>query len=310
MNILNSYKNIKSKLLHKYFDWDVKKALKFAPLNRSQNLNSGLCVLSMLCKRDFFQYLISIYSFSQLLKPEKIVVVNDGSLSDAHLNLLKNKIPDIEILTGEDYIDERLPTYTSWRRMLALESFIENYYVVQLDADLFSRIDLIEVEQAFINNRSFILGTEQQGKITIKQAQAEAKSRHRPENKHVQQLAEMNLDSLQSIDYKYYIRGCAGFAGYAKSSFSKDTLIAISNCMFSRIGDSWRNWGSEQTAANILIANQDSSIILPLNEYGSVARYSEELKLIHFLGTWRFDGLLYNKIAKNFIKQNLSKKWS
>jgi len=292
--------------LHKYFDWDVKASLNLPPLNRQSEIQSGLCVLSMLCKRDFYQYLISIYSFSQLLNPEKIVVVNDGSLTLRHIEILKGKIPNIVILDGADFIDERVPTYTSWRRMLALESFIVNYYVVQLDADLISRYDLSEIKEAINSNRSFILGTEQQDKISIVQAQKEAKARHNPDNKHVQQLAEMNLDSLQSIDYKYYVRGCAGFAGYAKGSFSKDTLIAISNCMFSRIGDTWRNWGSEQTAANILIANQESSIVLPLNRYGSVARYSEELKLIHFLGTWRFDGFLYNKIAKSFINKNLS----
>jgi hypothetical protein len=298
----NSLQHYKSVLLHKYFDWDVKSALKMSPLNRDRNIKTGLCVLSMLCKRDFYQYVISIYSFAQLLNPEKIVVVNDGSLTKIHLNILKSLISDIIILNGTDYIDNRVPTYTSWRRMLAIESLINDYYVVQLDADLISRFDLSEIEEAFQENRSFILGTEAAQRSTIEEAQSKAIARKNPDNKHVQQVAEENLFSLKAIDYKYYVRGCAGFAGYAKGSFSIDTLVDISNCMFGSIGDTWRNWGSEQTAANILIANQESAIILPLDTYGSVARYSEKLKLIHFLGTWRFDGFLYNKMAKVFIK--------
>ncbi|TWX51086.1 hypothetical protein [Colwellia hornerae] len=302
----DSFKHYKSKLLHKYFDWDVKDALKIKPLDRQSNIKSGLCVLSMLCKRDFYQYIVSIYSFTQLLNPEKIVVVNDGSLTQEHLDILLTMIPDLTVLNGTDYIDERVPTYTSWRRMLALESYIESYYVVQLDADLISRYDLSEIEQAYSENRSFILGTEIKERWTIEDAQERARARKNPNNKHVQQLAEENLESLKAINYKYYVRGCAGFAGYAKGSFSIDTLIDISNCMFGSIGDTWRNWGSEQTAANILIANQPSSIILPLELYGSVARYDEKLKLIHFLGTWRFDGFLYNKIAKEFIGKQLT----
>jgi len=301
----DSLKHYKSKVLHKYFDWDVKQALKFEALNRNNNIKTGLCVLSMLCKRDFYQYIISIYSFTQLLNPEKIVIVNDGSLNREHLTILTKMIPDITILNGTDYIDERLPTYTSWRRMLALESFIENYYVIQLDADLISRYNLAEIENAYLENRSFILGTNSKERITIEEAQKNAIARNTTNNKHVQQLAEENLDSLQAINYQYYVRGCAGFAGYARGSFTKDTLVKISNCMFSSIGDTWRNWGSEQTAANILIANQSNSIILPLSLYGSVNKYTQQFKLIHFLGSWRFDGFIYNKLAKKFIKEHL-----
>jgi hypothetical protein len=302
----NSLKHYKSKLLHKYFDWEIRNILSIAPLNRTLDLRKGLCVLSMLCKRDFYQYLISIYSFSQILKPEKIVIVNDGSLTHEHIKILKQKIPDVVLLDGVDFIDERVPTYTSWRRMLALESFINDYYVIQLDADLLFRYNLDEIVNAFQSNTSFILGTQQQDKISIEKAQENAIARNCSDNKHVQQLAEMNLVSLKKIGYKSYVRGCAGFAGYAKGSFSTDTLINISDCMFSCIGDTWRNWGSEQTAANILIANQEGSLVLPLETYGSVARYHNELKLIHFLGSWRFDGFIYNRLAKEFIRKNVT----
>ena len=300
-----SLKHYKSKVLHRYFDWDVRQVLKLSPLEREKKIKPGLCVLSMLCKRDFFQYIISIYSFTQLLNPEKIVIVNDGTLNKEHLDTLVRMIPDITILNGIDYIDDRVPTYTSWRRMLALESFIQDYYVIQLDADLISRYDLIEVERAYNENRSFILGTNSKNRITIEEAKNNAKSRKETNIKHVQQLAEENLDSLQAINYQYYVRGCAGFAGYAKGSFTIDTLIDISNCMFGCIGDKWREWGSEQTAANILIANQPRSVILPLELYSSVNKYNEELKLVHFLGSWRFDGFIYNKLAKKFIREHL-----
>lgn len=307
MSLAQSIKHYKSKLEHKIFDIQLREVLTLPPLKREKK-EAELCVLSMLCKRDFIQYLLSIYSFVQFIQPTKIVIVNDGSLTEWQLNLLKTKIPDIEILIGTDYIDERLPTYTSWRRMLALESYVANYYVIQLDADIISQHNLNEVYDAYRQNRSFILGTEQGQLISADEAKSIALSRYKPTDKHVQQLAENNMDIIKEIGFNKYYRGCAGFAGYAKGSFSKETLVDISSCMFKRIGDTWRNWGSEQVCANILLANQKNSIQLPLENYDSVQRFNTKLKLIHFIGSIRFKDGLYAKLAhKTFkaMKQNL-----
>jgi hypothetical protein len=304
---MSKFSNLKSNLMHKYFDWDVKNALGLKAINRVEGRHEDLCVLSMLCKRDFYQYLISIHSFASLFNPEKIVIVNDGSLERWHVAHLKSFIDDVVILNGTDFVDKRVPTYTSWRRMLAIESFVSRYYVIQLDADLLSRHNLSEVKHAYQNNYSFILGTECENLSTLGEAKQAAIDRNQPTNGHVQHQSELNLDALHKIGFSHYVRGCAGFAGYAKGSFSKDTLIRISNCMFSRIGEKWREWGSEQTAANMMISNMPGAKVLPLSYYGSVARYTRELKLIHFLGTWRFQGLLYNKLAKQYISENLKK---
>ena len=307
MSVKKNFQQVKSKLQHRYFDWYVKDALYLTKVRRDRGLSKGLCTLTMLCKRDFFQYLVSIHSFTSLLNPEKVVVVNDGSLDDWHIKHLQELIDDIIILDGTDFIDERIPTYTSWQRMLAIESLVKDYFVIQLDADLLSKYDLDEVHQAYRSNYSFILGTESENVSTLVEAQQTAVNRKQPHNGHVQHQSELNLDALDKIGFTHYVRGCAGFAGYAKGSFSKDTLIQISNCMFSRIGDKWREWGSEQTAANMMISNMPGAKVLPLSYYGSVARYTQDLKLIHFLGSWRFQGLLYNKLAKQYISENLKK---
>jgi len=297
MSLLQTLKHYKSKVQHKLFDIQLNKALTLPPLVITGDEEQGLCVLSMLCKRDFVQYLLSIYSFVQFIQPAKIVIVNDGSLENWHLELLKDKIPHLDILTGTDYIDERLPTYTSWRRMLALESYVSDYYVIQLDADIISQHNLDEVYDAYKKNKSFILGTEQGRLMSVDEARDIALARFKPTDTHVQQLAENNMDVMKEIGFNHYYRGCAGFAGYAKGSFSTETLVDISNCMFKRIDDTWRNWGSEQVCANILLANQDDSKRLPLQSYDSVQRYSDDLKIVHFIGSLRFKDGLYKRLA-------------
>lgn len=307
MKLKKNFDQVKSKLQHKYFDWYVRDALNLNKVSRDEEINKGLCILTMLCKRDFFQYLVSIHSFTSFLNPEKIVVVNDGSLEDWQILHLRKLIDDITVLNGTDFIDSRVPTYTSWRRMLAIESFVNDFFVIQLDADLLSKYNLDEIQRAYQSNYSFILGTDCDSFSSLNEAQTAAINRNQPNNKHVQHQSELNLDVLNEIGFTHYVRGCAGFAGYAKGSFNKETLIQISNCMFSRIGNKWEEWGSEQTAANMMISNMPSAKVLPLSYYGSVARYSRELKLIHFLGSWRFQGLLYNKLAKQYISENVKK---
>ena len=296
---------IKKKVSHKFFDFTSKRALHLKALDRSGSLEKGLCILSMLCKRDFFQYLVSIYSFHQFLKPEKIVIVNDGSLEPQHLALLKEKVPGIEILNGSDFYDDKLPSYTSWQRLQAIESYISRFYVIQLDADIFSRHDLDEVLSAYKNNLSFILGTRESQLITVQET-TERSTKRNSKSTHVQHLAELNMHRLEALGLNHYVRGCAGFSGFAQGSFDKLTLIKISAAMFDSIGDKWREWGSEQVCTNILIANQYNAIILPLEYYDSVERYSEELKLIHFIGPLRFKKFIYNKLATRYINGQLN----
>jgi hypothetical protein len=298
--------SFKKKVSHKLFDFSVRKALNLSAMQREVKEHMELCILSMLCKRDFYQYIVSIYSLCQFVSPEKIVVVNDGSLELWHINMLREKIPDIEILDGKDYVDERMPTYTSWRRLLAIESLVQNYYVIQLDADLFIRNNIDEVLAAYKSNISFILGTSESDLISLEDAQQRAENRS-SDSQHVQHLAELNMPVLRQLGLDSYIRGCAGFTGFAKGSFNKEQLADISRCMFEVIGDSWRIWGSEQVCTNLLIANQTSPQVLPLKYYDSVERYAVSLKLIHFIGPIRFKGFIYNRLAAGFVKQQLAK---
>jgi hypothetical protein len=299
-SFISNLRHYQSKFQHKYFDWEVKDILK-APALSPAPAHTNLCVLTMLCKRDFFQYLISIYSFTRYVSPEKIVIVNDGSLEPWHLDHLHKVIPRLEILEGANYIDDRLPTYTSWRRMLAIESLIDKYYVIQLDADLYAQHDLTEIVDAVRSNTPFILGTPEGQIISVDIAKAKAEALYGTNLSHVQQAVEVNLDSLKSAGLQNYVRGCAGFAGYPKGSFNKDKLLSISQCMFSRIGDKWREWGSEQCCANILIANMPEALVLSQDSYASVGRYHPEQKLTHFIGSIRFKDGIYNKLAKSFV---------
>lgn len=305
--MLKNVERVIRRIDYKIFDFQLRNMVNVPPLSRAGTVK-GLCLLSMACKRDFYQYLVAIYSFSAALNPEKIVVVNDGTLDARHVEILRQKIDGIEVVNGSDFITEGLPSYTSWQRLLAILSYLKDYYVVQLDADIIVRREIDEVASAVAKNHSFILGTNICGDIvSTDQAIANIKKLSSgAKDEHVQTVAEHNLDVLETIGLSKYVRGCAGFAGFAKDSIDLAGVRAISEAIESRLGPKWREWGSEQVTTNIITANAAQGFVLPIDEYNSSRHYSELIRLVHFIGPVRFKGYLYNREALRVMKDAMA----
>jgi hypothetical protein len=302
LSFLKNVERLKRRFDYQIFDFQVRGVLSLSPI--SYKKTEGLVILTMLCSRDFYQYLLAIYSFTQFLMPERVVIVNDGSLKKWHIDILREKVPLITVLEGSDYTCTGVPTYSSWKRLLAIEELVKDYYVIQMDADILTFNGLSEVIEAFKMGKPFILGNKQQNEfMTGADTTKIAKARLVTDDIHVQQAAEQNMDVLETAGLKYYVRACAGFAGFPKGSFNKKLLIDISACMYSRIGQKWNEWGSEQVTCNIITANSPSAFVLPLEKYDSVARYVKELNIIHFIGPVRFKHYRYNKCAIRFLKE-------
>ena len=262
----------------------------------------------MLCKRDISQYLIAASSFCDYLQPSRFVVVSDGSLGRDDILLIKSKLAPCEFLLGNDYLDTRLPTYSSWQRILVLSELVQQNYVVQLDADImtFSRIE--EVQDAVIQNRPFMLGTDEgESIISADAAQRFARSCYEEGERHIQCLCESNLDVFPDFEDLNYVRACAGFSGFPKHSFSKEQLMRISRAFEQRLAHDWPVWGSEQVTSNLLLANMNGVKVLPLRYYDSVERYSDALKMVHFIGSLRFQHGIYRKLARAYIRRKLGK---
>ena len=263
--------------------------------------DSSFSVATLLCDSDVNMYLLSVTSFCRFIKPQRIIVVSDR-LSQESRDALKKCIPEIVIVSAEDYREPGLPIGGCWERFTYIIRNVGSQYMVQLDADLLTLRRPEEVIDAIKQNVSFSLTTKLGfEKMTFVNASYLVWERT---SKHIQNEAEKVLKECKNAESRLYIRACAGFAGYAKASFNIDTVKEFSSEIESKLGhDKWSEWGSEQVTSNYIIANSKGSIILPYEYYPFYEPGIDEntVKLFHFIGTHRFKRGRYLALARQLI---------
>jgi len=128
------------------------------------------------------------------------------------------------------------------------------------------------------------------------------------ESEHVQVVAEQNLEKLEGSGHLKYVRGSAGFAGFAAGSFSREEIEHISENMERLIGKRWKEWGSEQVMSNLMVANSEEATILPYPRYCNFMPQTrhEECCFLHFVGTYRFKKGIYARKVTSIV----SKLWT
>jgi hypothetical protein len=121
---------------------------------------------------------------------------------------------------------------------------------------------------------------------------------------HIQLVAEANFNKLKRFNELRYVRGCAGFSGFAKGSFSRDFVEEISSQMSDALGDRWQEWGSEQVMSNIVVANTPDCRVLPHPKYSDCIKMRlPETVFIHFIGSCRFNNGNYARLGKVLIQE-------
>ena len=121
----------------------------------------------------------------------------------------------------------------------------------------------------------------------------------------VQAVCERNFDQLPEASSLKYLRGNAGFTGFAKGSIGRDKIRWFSDLMRGLAKDKWDEWGSEQVASNLLIANSEGASPLPFPKYCSYWAHEDvdypSSSFIHFIGPHRFSNGFYLRSAKKVI---------
>ncbi len=298
------YGKIRTSILRRWFDWRCRRVLDAPPATITED--GGFVVLTMTCHRDLIQYLVAIKSFTRYASPRKAYVLDDGSLTAKDKAILARHVPGIEILTLDDFSSASCPRGGCWERLLAVAELAKHDYVVQMDADILTRGEIGEVLDCVKGQASFVLSTGPRfrGFETMEQRNSAAKQElaEGVVSDHVQFLTELNLDKIASHENMKYIRGCAGFSGFAKQGVSRDLIERVSSQMYDAIGEKWAEWGSEQVMSNIVVANQEGSVVLPHPKYSNCYEYSEsETKLIHFIGICRFTSADYASKAHDAV---------
>jgi hypothetical protein len=100
-----------------------------------------------------------------------------------------------------------------------------------------------------------------------------------------------------------YVRGSAGFAGFARGGASRQDAEAFSAAMEASIGSRWNEWGTEQVASNYLVSNSPNGMALSWPKYACHFPDVEAkaATMMHFVGSWRWDHGTYSRWAKQVI---------
>jgi len=264
--------------------------------------NSTFTLISQLCSRDLYMYLAAVKTFTRQLRPCKVIIVGDG-LSERDETVLFHQVPDLELIKLSEVDTDGFPRGGTWERLLTIVNKNQGSYIIQLDADTLTLANIVEVRECIAQNRSFTLGSAM-GQNVISFQQATDLMRDYEHSDHVQIQAELALASVDKSGKLKYVRGCSGFAGFAKGSVCKSWLKEISESIEGVIGQKWYEWGSEQVSSNILIANSDCPTVLPIAKYSNFKRGSDtsNYSFLHFLGEDRFSGGVYRKLARSLLQ--------
>jgi hypothetical protein len=268
--------------------------------------NAPLTVLSMCNHRDVLAYLLALKSFMQQVGARKVVLVADPTLTPDDRALIAGHVPGIEIRPAADCRDPRMPIGGTWERIIAIADEARSSYVVQLDADTVTLGPLPEVIECAHSGAAFVLASDDQTRIMPCAEMAEVARSLAGADSHIQGLGEANLAAFAATHGRY-ARGCSGFAGFPRESFSRDTLGGISELMRSLVGDRWAEWGSEQFTSNLIAASCSNAIVLPHPKYCNAHRATEESVLLHFIGYARYFGPAYSQRAAEVIQRLLNR---
>lgn len=293
------FSRLKRKLDRAWFDLRCK-AVYTTPIVKCDP-DSEVMILSQLYHPDLTMYMLAAKSFARFLRPKGFVIVDDG-LTQGDKDVLRAHFEHIQFVPSEAMRDGACPVGGCWERLLALSAFNKDHYVIQLDADTLTISAPEEVLQCVAAGRTFTLGTSSGTHfVSFDEASRHA---HAHDSSHVQNRAERALGQYPGKESMRYVRGCAGFTGFAKGQLARNRIEEFSGQMEALIGAAkWREWGSEQVTSNYMAANVPDAMVLPVDRYPFWAP-SVSIKvaaLLHFFGTFRYSAGMYLRQARKVI---------
>lgn len=263
--------------------------------------SSNVLIVSQLHHPDVTMYLLAAKSLAQYVRPNGFVIVDDGLLPRDKA-ILAEHFETIRFLPSASMRLGACPQGGCWERLLTLASENTSHYVIQLDSDTLTLAEPSEVLQSIATGRSFTLGTNSGTHfVSLQEASQRAHADH---DKHVQNHAERALGDYPGMSNLKYVRGCAGFTGFAPGKLNIPGIEAFSLQMQQLVGmQKWHEWGSEQVASNFMVANVNDSLVLPVDRYPfwKPGLDVSGAALIHFFGTFRFMGGMYIRQGMRII---------
>jgi len=282
------------------FNWAIRAMTRTPPVTCG---TVPFTALSMVHHRDVLPYLLALKSMARFLAPSQVVVVADPTIDAEDRARIRDHVPQIMFRDAAEFHRQGLPKGGTWERLSAISQYATDSYVVQIDADTVAVADPTDVRVAIDDDVSFTLGTDDDTAIKSTSETAVWARGRQGGSEHVQGLAESVLDKFDPDGRYRYVRGCSGFAGFARHSIDADAVLAVSTGMAALLGDRWSEWGTEQFSSNLLVASSPAARVLPHPRYCAPHRRSAETVFMHFIGYVRFTSGLYAEVAGDVARQ-------
>ena len=293
--------NIAERIGRARFERAAQGVLATAPIVPRED---GVILFSMMGTRVLLPYLVAIKSVHASLQRGRVVILDDGTLTDADRATLARHCGDPQIIPIASVDTGPCPRGGTWERLLTILDLRAHNYVIQIDSDVVALGPMPEVAQAISAARSFTLRGESESELMG--AEAIARQQQVYDTKHVQGLIEQRMDrvSITGREDLCYVRGCSGFAGFAPSGEGRALAEAFCKEADRLLGrEKWAEWGSEQVTSNFVIANTPDPLLLPYDRYLNFWNEGvpSDARLVHFIGTYRYRRGAYTEAARAAI---------
>lgn len=254
---------------------------------------SRVVIVSQLYSPDVTMYLLAAKSFTRWVRPKYFLIVDDG-LTAEDRKTLEHHLQSVRFVLTKDVDCQATPRGGCWERLVSLSRENESNYAIQLDADTLTVSRPTEVIECIAASRTFTLGTPTGRELVSLKEASDYAEQHIYD--HVQSHCERVLHRLPDAGRLKYVRGCAGFTGFAPGQLPLSGIEHFARSLSDLIGnDKFAQWGSEQVTSNLMASNAPDALVLPVDTYPfwKPGLPMGELVLIHFFGTYRYMGGTY-----------------
>ncbi|MCJ2185445.1 hypothetical protein [Novosphingobium beihaiensis] len=267
--------------------------------------DDGVVIFSMIGTRVLLPYLVAAKSLHARLDRGRFAILDDGTLTAADKAVLDAHLGKPQIYAIGDVDPGDCPRGGCWERLLTLLALRRENYVIQLDSDTVTAGPVDEVIEAVAAGRNFTLcGGIDSALLPVEDYAGDLAALD--PSAHVQLLAETSLDRIGAglPHPRRYVRGCAGFAGFAPGGFDRTVADAYSREASALLGrDRWQEWGTEQVMSNVIISAENEPVLLPYARYMNFWNEAPPpgVNFVHFVGTYRFHGGYYDAATRQAI---------
>lgn len=286
---------LRSSLDQRWHDRACRPVLQTAPITPADD---GLVIFSMMGTAVLLPYLVAVKSLWHHLRRGRVVILSDGTLTAADRAVLAHHCGDPEIIDIAGVDTSGFPTGGAWERLLTILDRRHTDYVIQLDSDTVTLGHPGAVADAITANRSFTLLGGPEWEIGVKSCTdfVPPEKLSPTAEAHIQTRMERALGQIADAGNRHYIRGCAGFAGFARRPGGRALASQFVGEMENRLGSqAMHEWGSEQVTSSFVVANDPDPVLLPYRQYGNywAEPWDADCRFMHFVGAHRHDGSAY-----------------